>query len=290
MNVLPLVTAFILLFAMGTYTLIHKLRGKTEESTHYAGGMRIHHENGMKYQEEIFKLLDGKEIQKEKQPRNEETQQSNRPVEYCSLRERENPLLQSKLNITFLLNEENAQLKQIAATLIRLLYEHAPFYRQGMENEVLNQVITVLTEYPAIEDFEELFIQCPNLYQLIKGTHKYRLHTSDGYPPLEDFISLDRSETMKKPIHFTFASRILLEAVFDDPRLVGEIYLGEKERWEEDHKHHQCTKQELEQLLAKRQKSLTDYDSLFFFTTERKGTDKYLIYDQASSVQVKIEK
>lgn len=287
MNVLPLVTAFILLFAMGSYSLMSQLRGVLEERTHYLGMLTICRGNATAHQVELFNALEGEEAKKAKNPQKEKELKD---TDYESFREKNNPSPHSKLHIHDLITQENPLIKQVATRLIRLLYEHTAFYVEGFEHEVLDQILVVLKEHPEIEAFEECLAYAPSLYKVIKGTHTYRLSTNEGYPPLENFLSLQRLDATAKPIHFTFASRMLLEALFDDPRLVGEISMQERERWDKDHRIHPCTKAELSQLLGKRNKNLSDLEALLYFSTSRKRNNKYLIRDDASSVQMRIYK
>jgi len=284
MNILPLVSAFILLFAMGSYALIHQVRGRVEENVHYKGSMRIQDDLANQWEKEAFRAIEGKLVKEKKE---EGKSGDNKEKTYESWRDKENLFPESRLNLTSLVSEESPQLRQIALNLLRRLYQFTSLYQEMQEEELLEQILSTLKERPSVETFADLLHDRPDLYKFVKGTHKYHLSTSEGYPPLGDFFSLDLKER-EAPIHFTFASRPVLLALFDDDRLVGEIWAKEKEKWEEKEKQSPLTKAELEAFLTQRGMSPAEYFPLLYFNTSRKKGEGHLFKDDKSRIQVKI--
>jgi hypothetical protein len=123
------------------------------------------------------------------------------------------PLETSKLNLTPLLDLETDPkrhpLYEIAAQLLRLLYDES-LLKEDREYALLDafcaqeKVETLMDLYPKEAGLQPLF------YKMFKGTHTYRLDKRQGIPPFGDFFTLGKQSA----IHFSFASPILLEALF----------------------------------------------------------------------------
>lgn len=286
MNILPLVSAFILLFALGSYTLVHEYHAAMQEKFHYTAALRIQRRWAKCIQAEEFRKLPGK---------NEETKEKKESEkkggEYKSPRDRLNPIPESKLNIAALFTQEkDPLLEQITLNLLHRLYELAPFYHPHMEREILDLILATVKENPSIRSCTDLAKYHPLFYKLAKGTHKVTLFTDQGYPALGDYISLEENEN-KKAVQFPYASRAVLLAFFGkEEGMVHQLCEVEKGKWEVDHKHHPLTKAELEAFLLQRRKNLSDYEKLLSFSTQKQAPSQYLIQDQPSKIQLKIQK
>lgn len=283
MNVLPLVSAFILLFAIGSYTFIHQFHAAYFEQRSYSGSMQAQRNFRAKLIKAAYKKCPGKAppSNKEKKPNEEET-------EYASPRDQINPLPESKLNIHLLAKEDNPHLHQVATDLIARLYQYTSL---DIDSEaLLTALINLLKRAPSASTFEQLLAAAPKeeapfLYKLIKGTTNYQVSTSKGIPPLGDFFSLD-SKDEKKPIHFAHASRPLLQALFGDiiaPQIINE----ERHKWEAEKKHKFLKQDELEALLVQHRKNPPDYTALISFSTQSSGKTSLRLTDKKNTVQLR---
>ena len=288
MNVLPLVSAFILLFAIGSYTLIHQVRAALQEKEHFSASMNLHRKVVSKMQGKKYKEHKGQNLHPPKLAVQVKTDST-----FLSPRDRINPITERKLNISKLKTESNPKLEKVACDLIFNIYRMSPVYQQNMEEEVVSTLIQMIKANPSINTFEELLPKIPPekyplFYKLIKGTQTYELHTNRGIPPLEEFITLETTK-QAKPIDFCYASRALLEVVFDET-LAPQIINQEKHKWELEHKHIPLTKQELEVFLLGCRKNFSDYDHLFYFSTTQSKLSKNVIQDNKTKVRIKIKK
>ena len=272
MNILPLVSAFILLFAIGSYTFLHQFRAAVHEEKSYTERIALSQKNARDKTRRAFNRIKAKESTPKK-PKGEKTNKEN--IAYKSPRDRRIPFPEGKLNITFLFKkEENPQIKTITLELIERLYEFTSLEFDA--EHLLDTLIATVKKHPSIDTFEKLLShlppeEAPIFYKLVKGTNTYTLFTSEGYPPIGNFITLD-PKSHQRPIHFAHASRPLLQALFGDvfaPQIVKE----ERHKWEPEHKHLSLKKDELEALLLQHRKNLVDYEQLLNFSTGRKATE-----------------
>jgi hypothetical protein len=287
-NVLPFVFAFFLIFAVGSYTFLQSLRATKEEQTHFSAAMRLHEDLNAHTQKKAYRShlsTEEKKERKEKKIREE-------AVFYSP---RENfPLPQSgKLNLTFLLKEENPLLKRTALDLLRRLYWNSPFYKENFEEEVLGSLLNALKENPNLTSFEQLLALLPTeerpfFYKLIKGTQHYVVGKTDsGYPPLGDFFRIEPA-IKGKPINFATTSTHTLAALFGD-RAAANILNREKEKWEVKHAQKILTKKELEPFLLHYNVNLANFTHLLAFTkpsNEKKGR---LLKDDSTKVQFTVK-
>lgn len=287
MNVLPLVCAFILLFSLGSYALVHQFRAVVHEKSVFTGSMRIQRKFASCLQEDIFNEIE--EVKQE--TKTDSSPKNKKDIEYKSRRDRLNPFPESKLNISGFFKEEQLPgLREIAENLLKRIYERTSLWYPNMEREILDLIIQSAKDNPTVTTFEELSKHEPRLYKWVKGTQAYELFTSQGYPSLSDYMSLDPKER-KKPIHFTFASRALLLALFGENDLLAQqITHEERLKWEVDHIQRALTKSELEAFLLKHRKNLSDYEHLLYFSTSRRSGPQVVICDEKSNVQLKIRK
>lgn len=288
MNILPLVSAFILLFAIGSYTFIHQFRAAVQEKNSYEGSMRLARSYESRLQRKYYNNQSGEpRFPKKKR----EGSQPSKKTQYNSPRDSKNPSPESKLFIASLATEENPFLEEVAIDLINRLYFATLVKVNGQT--LLNEIVTALKEDSSIDSMEKLLAhfskeKASYLYKIVKGTNAYEFSTANGIPPLGDFISLEK-KTTKAAIHFSSASRPVLLALFGDV-LAPQIIQEEKLKWEPEHKHAPLNKGELEALLLKHRKSPSDFEKLINFTTKKAASTSCLLSDNDSKLRLKFTK
>ena len=94
---------------------------------------------------------------------------------------------------------------KIAVRLIKALYKHAPFYQEGLENQVVNALLK-----REKKPLSELFQDDPTLYKVLKGTSTYEIGTDKGYPALTDYCSFTATN---KQLSYRDLSKPVLEAL-----------------------------------------------------------------------------
>jgi hypothetical protein len=259
MNILPLVCGLLFVLVLGATTLIKDRMASEIEEKSFNGFMQAGREMQTKIARKLYAAATTPAKKKEAgKPKGK------REAVFHSRRESPHPHNASCLNISKLLSKKpNDLLYQMAAKLIRILYGHANFFKEAetsiadLEYRLLDEMIDKGKSANTITDL------CPDnpllrtvFYKMLKGTNQYDLKAAKGYPPLADFISIERE---KKPISFCFASRPVLEACFGDG-LTLEILNTEKKKWEKDHIHHTVTQKELRELLMHHPKLQFQFD------------------------------
>ncbi len=281
MNVLPLVSTFILLFAVASYTFVHNMRATVQEQFHYHSAQAIEEKFANSIQSKVYTAQKGKNLHKK--PTSPSGIDKN--TRFTSPRDKFRLYPERTLNIRTLANEGgDPQVEEIALSLIRNLYQTTLLYTPHLENEILETIIQTLKEYPSLTNFESLLSRLPEeklplFYKLTKGTHSYQLKTDKGYPALGDFLSIHPS-SHKKPIYFSHAPRPLLDAVFGQ-LFASQIILEERRKWELEHKHDPLNQQELEAFFLKNRKNLTEFVPLLNFKKSKSKSKETVETDDA---------
>jgi hypothetical protein len=185
------------------------------------------------------------------------TEPSQKPHKTSSRSKREYfpPLESSKFNLLPLLelktDPKNHPLYEICAELLRFLYEEPlfkPHRKEGIEYDLLNAMIKMFRSKADSKVLSDFYPEAPDLrqifYKMLKGTNQYNVENHLGIAPLEDFILLDKSTS----IRFSFASAPLLHAIFGK-KIALNIFTAEKKKREEG-KPGSLTKDELTALLS----------------------------------------
>ncbi|HSX04501.1 MAG TPA: hypothetical protein VLG76_07210 [Rhabdochlamydiaceae bacterium] len=290
MNTLPLVFAFVIMLALGSYAIFQDFASCKSEEKNYTGFMRAHRTLQTNLEKKQFAAFKGKLTRmshNKKSKINPNAAYSN-PRNKITL----HPL--SKLNILPLVATgpfpHSAEYYEIAAEMIRLLYQHTLVYQPNLEYKILDLLIEEGKKEENIS-FEALTSRLlkkdKSLYKIFKGTKKYQLFTKKGYPPLSDFLSAEINKS-KKPINFHYATTPILLALFGD-KVTAVIEKTEKEKWEKDHKQHTLTAQELEAILVKEQSTGKPPKVEFFvdFTQKTEANPHVTIIDPASGIVLK---
>lgn len=284
-----MVTAFALLFALCSYTLLHQSIAVQFESIKVRGAHRIERVLLTELDRARYHRHPVKTSKKQKE---EPTDKEITEMKYNSPRMAFNKKPLTKLNLAPLLTVEETpdqKLLQIAATtLIKNLYQHTTVYEEEMEKEVFALLLKTLKEHPEIESLQQAYAHLEErrelFYKLFRGTQNYQLSSNVGLPPLTDFFILEKK---RAAMQFAHASRPVLEAILGLP-LTAAILQEEEARWHEDHKEHPLTKEELSDLLLKERKNPTDYEPLLNFSTSHTKSDQFIFQDKLSKVQKKL--
>lgn len=276
MNVLPLVSAFILIFAICSYTFFHNVCAAVQERSHYIGSHRIVRKFANHLQTKLYIKLPGENLHGSERKKSPSST-------FISPRDRFNLAEEAKFNITPLFIDRDKNRKEaIFLELIKSLYEFTSIYTPGLENELLE----ALKNNPKIESFNELLTYNPSFYKMIKGTNNYKLSSFKGYPALGDFLTIEKNPRAKM-INFSCAARPVLEALFGKvfaPKIINE----EKHKWEIKHKHSPLTKQELNAFLLTKNKNFTEYWQFIHFRNKKKARSNEVFQDAKTKIQIKI--
>lgn len=290
MNVLPLVSAFIILFAIGSYTFLHSVKAAVQEKFHYSGALAVERKVASNIQEMIYAEQKGTDLESKEKSES----QKNENIGYKSPRDKTSRHSGRKLNIRpLLLQQKDPQLEKVTLTLLKELYQDTSIYKNNMEREILATLIATMKVNPTINHFEELLPKLPEnevplFYKLIKGTQVYKLKTDVGYPALGDFLSMDGKDDRRKPINFYKASRPLLSAVFGE-KLTEQIIEEERRKWEIDHKKRFLTREELVVFLTtKCRRNFSEFEPLFYFDSNSAKRTQEVVQDDTSKLQIRI--
>lgn len=289
MNVLPLISVFIILFALGSYTFFHSVKATFQENFHYKGALAVERAFASNVQEEFYESQNGKASDEK-----EETEsKKNENKAFESHRDNLKFPESSKLNIRHLFTDEgNPLLEKVALTLLRELYQDTTIYTPDLEREVLHLIVATAKVHPSINSFEELLMKLPDskvplFYKLIKGTQIYKLKTRQGYPPLGDFISLDGKSNKRKSINFYKAKRPVLSALFGET-LTGQIIGEEKRKWEAERKKF-LTREQLQAFLAEKcRRNYTEFEPLLYFDSSAQKSSQEMVGSEESKLQIRI--
>ncbi len=293
MNILPLIAAFLMLFALGAYTLLHQSMATHQEQKHFAGAERIHLKEIDEKTRALYKASPGKTTFPLRKNKKEVSEEPLAP--YQSPRESFNLPESSKLSIYPLLTAKTPSplLRQTALKLIQSIYERTSLYHPHLEEEILDTLIEVAGElddvegmslqefYPHLQREQELY------YKLLKGTQSYKLYTDVGYPALSDFICLKKRD---KPVCMAYACQALLVALFGDS-FAAHVKLKEEELWEEHRRHRPAPKEEMLSLFldwGPLGKNMSDFDPLLSYDREEKVFEQQIFFDKNSQIQLRV--
>lgn len=275
MNILLLVFGFLAIMAVSTASFWQISSTVHLEMTSFSGYLSANRDAENRLQKKLYRklptILQTSSSQTEKPA-------PKRSSVFNSHRLRCPPYQNARFQLAALWKEDSHPFVEgVFERLLQQLYGHTSWFKEaharGDVDALLSSVIQFGKNVEGPILLHELFSSLPPaqaelLYKMVKGTHTYTIEKEKtGYPPLFDFISFS-SSTPKETCRFCFAPLPLLRALFDE-KTVHEILALEKEKWEEDHKQHTCTKEELLSLLQHRPTSPTQpaqLDTYFHFS------------------------
>lgn len=256
MNILFLVSAFLVILSFACAQTFHTVVSFESEKTVFMGYMKGLRRTRNMWQQKIFTdatkgiapPITKAPVKKEKPLKN-----------FTSHRKQRNPSQYSKLNLSHLFADETSSipLQKTALSLLKKLYGDKPFIkRSGIENveqQILTEMLKIGKKLATVSDLQDLSPAEENLkliyYRMLKGSGDYNLEKNLGYPPLSDFFSLEQNE--RKPIYFSFASYPLLCALCGK-ELAQEIVEKEEEKSIKADGRRTLTKQEMEELINRK--------------------------------------
>ncbi len=252
MNILPLVIAFLTIFACITVSFLREAKSFSLIETTIHGYNRTDRAVSNAIVRKSYR-----KIKVETNPKKETEPKKVLKQNYHSMREFYPPLESSKFHLGPLLKAEG-DLKQHPlyeplAQLFRLLYGKCLFKNQDksekLEYHLIEEIVKNAKKMPNSENLAELYPEDPHLqkiyYKMLKGTNNY---TQDvGIPPLEHFVSLEKSE---KAVVLGFASPLLLEALFGK-EVASEILNLERKKWSESNNYYYFSKEDFQLVFNK---------------------------------------
>lgn len=191
MNFLPFLFSFLLLFSIG-----FSLSAKRSEATAFISyGSKtlfnaFHSASSENASSQFRKATKNKDMP---YPRKREEPSPAKTY----FRDKKCTLESQKFNLNTLIKNKNSKfLYDTALSLLHKLYCRAPFYKPHLLKEILDIIIA-----KGIEDLDALFrgnaTLEPIFYHMRQGTSTYVLETSDGYPSLWDYFSIESSKNKK---------------------------------------------------------------------------------------------
>lgn len=277
MNILPLVLGFLLILSFFSSSFLHERIATAWETKALFGHFQADRAACNKVEQRTYRnQKTGNKRKKEKSASSSRN--------YVSRREAPATNSLSKLNLASL--KPSSFPYEVAASLLRTLY---PTFKEthslDWEYSMLNAFIE--KAQAGAQTCQELYPDDPDLatlfYKMVKGTKKWDIEKNLGIPPFENFFCLDTK--VKTPIHFHFASKPLLIAVFGKSA-AQEILEVEQGKWTKDHKHHSLTKQELATLLAN-PSSFAKAEPHLNFSKKQSRLQEITGTDKASGITVK---
>lgn len=206
MNILPFVLTFLMLMGIAATTIFKGAASSALEERCIRGSFSSHRQMMSREAQRSFRKANraNRNHEKEHQKKSEKKSLKGR---YTSHRDDKNIKEASK----FTLAVDNQLLYEPAARLIKNLYGHAPFYTEGLEYQILDQILWTKERTNFLEPFPESEPLKTIYYKMLQGTNVYDTKTKNGYPPLSHFFSLEQTK-----ISFYHASRPVLTAVLGE--------------------------------------------------------------------------
>lgn len=195
----------------------------------------------------------------------------------------------AKLNLCFLAPDhsftEKATLLQIAQNLLKLLYQRAYFYQEGMEKTFLEAIVEGMRKYPDATCFEELLkdvLHLPFVHKILKGTSTYTLKSSEGYPPFTAYFAFMKQSN--RPLLFPHTARLILSAILGE-EMVDKIIAAEKQKWEAGNNNKFLTQAELTQIIP----MPSSLQAQFSFSRVSRGKQKTIIEDEKTKIRTELD-
>lgn len=293
MNILPFVFAFLLTFSYLSFSFMRESR--SAQMIEFTLNGYNHTDKAIRNGiiRKGFDKIKGTEtsclIPKEKAKQN---------PSFVSRRTSFPPLETSKFYVRALLSGAsdlpNHPLYEPLAALLRELYQDRLFHplqaAKGIEYELIASLVQKMNEQPSSDRLADLFPSNKELhtlyYKMIRGTNRYS--KQEGIPPLDHFISLEKSD---KVIHLNLTSETVLEALFGNA-IKNEILQKEKEQFEATQKRYAFSKQDFQMLLdrhPKEQSLLLQLEPFISYTKKVGKKERLARRDLATQIGIEKE-
>ncbi len=225
MNIVAFIAGLLMIFAITTNTLSKKHLSDGFVSRSFSGYMKSSRKATNEYERYCFDNL--KESVKSKQRTIADREKSSAVKKEKT---REVHIENAKINIYQLVIDKKEKQKNtynLIASLIKTLYSNQNFYKNGFENDILNNILVAFEnqiEKKQNLNFETLILKDGSLkniyYKIIKGTKFYDFEKKIGCPSILDFVKIENS---KEQIPMKDASKELLITFFNK-KIAEEIY------------------------------------------------------------------
>ncbi len=288
MNILPLVSAFLLILSIGSAMLFKERVTTLSEERSIRGYRKAVREAFNKVEQTHFevKRAEPKEATEEK-PVKEKVEKEKRIL--SSSRDLLTYPEKSKLNISPLFQEPKTEaykeLYEMAARLIFILYQEAPFFKKSalpnLQYQILDAMIAKGFEKKEIATLSDLFPEDPLkkalFYKMIKGTQK-------SYPALGSYITLQKSN--KSPLIYFHSATLPVLAAFFGEKTAQQILDKEASVSEKENKTRTLNKAELQTLAM--EKKFSYPESLVSFSKKREIRETIHAQDSETGIQKKL--
>lgn len=283
MNIIPFVVTLILIFAISTNTLLKKKISEDTISKSASGYMAASRKSLNNFEKYYFESIQEKPKEKSKKENegNETNENKKRFINIENAKINIYPLVSDK-------KENQIELYNLAASLIKTLYLGNSFYKPNFEKDLLDNILASF-EIQLKKDKEcqlsNLTLKDPrlqkNYYKILKGTKFYDYEKKIGIPSLLDFIKYENT-TSKIPMKD--ASFELLLSVFTHT-IANEIVLLQIENPPKN-----LTKQNILDLCQKHSYRLNEnfLDFFDFSTSSKNSKEKIFVgFDKSTNIKVK---
>lgn len=217
MNIIAFIAGLLMIFAITTNTLSKKHLSDGFVSRSFSGYMKSSRKALNEYEKYYFDNL--KESVKSKSITTTQKEKISKDNE---VKPRQIHPERAKVNIYQLVidkKENQKELSNILASLIKTLYSKQSFYKKDFEKKLLDNILTAFEsqiEKKQELNFETLTLKDGSLkniyYKIIKGTKFYDFENKIGCPSLLDFVKI---ENLKEQIPIKDASKELLTSIFN---------------------------------------------------------------------------
>lgn len=279
MNILPLVSAFILIFSIGSYTFVHNQLCSIQERHHFFGAFSASHRYASSLQSKRYRKIKGKNLFAK-------TSTSHKAKEppYHSPRNRQYPYEQAKLNIQGMIGKQSPKIDVLFVNFIDHLYQFFPEKGETSLGLLLLKLIKKEQTFDKLEDFLKLAEGNDRklIYKILKGTQNVNLSRAIGYPALGDYIRI--GDTQEKPIQISHAARPLLE-VFLGPHIAPLVMEKEKLKWKQKRKHIPINQDELVHLLLSRNSNLASIEDFIDFSRKKTALQEEIIESKGIKIR-----
>ena len=302
MNILFLVSSFLLIFVFLNATILKNSTYFHSEKIDFCNYITTKRNLESRLEQYKYNQYKGKLPNSTSSPKKQKIQKKilikdDKPnIPGASHRFNKNPHTLAKWNLAPLILTEKPSPYLQAATLVLLkdLYGHTTFWREAEKKnpKFENALIASFKEKKdSLENLSDLFPKDPALqglfYKMLKGSSSYSVSKKEGYPPLEDFVSLDskKSET----IELSFACHSVLKALLGEEFTSAILELEKEKTKEKTQGYHTISEEEFRALIPTLGPDIPiqDLDSMISLTNQKINTEE-LIFENPQGISLKM--
>lgn len=300
MNVMLIVTGFLLLFGVSSFAIHQHVSLVENECRRVLGVYHLDQKEREVQAQRLYKKYarkkrspsDQEQGGKGKQKKGERSKETRKA--YKSPRKME-PLRDSeKFNLQVLRRgsltpEQKSLLEQGIQRLLHTLYQKSSFYYTEFPSLFASQVVKVIQSDLSIVSCERLYQvivnDFPEAYKAFHGTTVYNVEKGLGIPPFGDFFTFQPQDCV---VAFPVAQEQILKALFSK-ELVEKIFLEEEKKWQKEGKKVALTKKELLSLGSQEGGGFSQMLLLLQFQKSIKGHSVRKIQDKETKLIRKVK-